>query len=222
MSHMDMLVAVNERLGRRNMPPLRMGWRHHLRELDRWNKAKQMVVTDIARRFVQLLDAVHANDDDMINLYLLDEARVGWGRGWTYTPLNGKSPILAGWTSRPIEDLLDLERWVEAGHNLGLRTGAVSGVYVVDIDQDTIPGHFPETVTVKTGRGYHLYYRHVPGLRNTRNRLGDGIDTRGDGGQVVAVGSLHENGSIYQWVPGHSPEEIDLAEMPGWMLEALQ
>lgn len=164
---------------------------------------------------------LHARAEEATGLY--GEALCGLSRGWSYTPLRGKVPTLQGWTTWDYPTVQDLELWTEAGHNLGLRTGAASGVYVVDIDGPTIPEHYPETVTVRTGRGYHLYYKHVDGLRNTRDRLGDGIDTRGDGGQVVAVGSVHpETGRIYQWVPGHSPEEMDLAEMPGWMVEALR
>ena len=151
------------------------------------------------------------------------EALYGLSRGWSYTPLRGKAPVLPGWTSREWSTVDELQEWCEAGHNLGLRTGQASGVYVVDIDSLEIPANLPETVTVRTGRGYHLYYRHQEGLRNTRNRLGEGIDTRGDGGQVVAVGSIHpETHTPYQWVPGHSPEEMDLAEMPAWMVDALR
>lgn len=136
-----------------------------------------------------------------------------------YTPLIGKKPTRMDWPNNPmtteeIEDHLG---------NVGVITGKTSGIYVVDLDNvDEIPSRYPMTWTVRTGRGYHLYYRHVAGLRNTRNRLGDGVDTRGDGGQVVAVGSLHENGTTYHWVAGRSPDDIPLGDMSAWIIESLQ
>ena len=54
--------------------------------------------------------------------------------GWAFTLLNGKKPIRPGWQSEPRLPLDDvLEHFVNGG-NVGLRTGLVSRVVVVDID----------------------------------------------------------------------------------------
>ncbi|GGM43935.1 bifunctional DNA primase/polymerase [Dactylosporangium sucinum] len=107
---------------------------------------------------------------------------------------------------------------------LAIRTGAVSGLVVVDID----PGHggtldpalMPETACVVTGSGgWHLYYRH-PGtaVLNSQGRLAGGIDVRGDGGYVVAPPSIHpRTARPYRWI-GARP----VAEMPPALIAACQ
>ena len=52
-------------------------------------------------------------------------------------------------------------------------------------------GRLPKTVTVKTGKGRHLYFRCADvRVSNSAGRIGKGIDVRGDGGYVVAAGSI--------------------------------
>ena len=63
----------------------------------------------------------------------------------------------------------------------------------------------PTTYTVATpsGSGLHLYFRQPaqgPLLRNTQGRLGWCIDTRGEGGFVVAAGSRRSDGRRYRVV----------------------
>src|SRR5690606_1597840 len=103
--------------------------------------------------------------------------------------------------------------------NIGLRCGAESGVVVIDFDHcDTLPEDAPHTPTVRTGNGWHLYFRHRVGLRN-RTGLSLGahtIDVRSKGGAAVLPGSVHlDTGAIYEWAV--HPEDADLAEIPeGW------
>lgn len=99
-----------------------------------------------------------------------------------------------------------------ADRNIGIVTGAVSGIVVLDIDK---PDKFnvwdlPKTPTAKTGKGYHYYFKH-PGFPIGNISLPYG-DLRGDGGQVVAPPSIHPNGSVYQWV--HSFDDTPLADLP--------
>lgn len=105
-------------------------------------------------------------------------------------------------------------RWPKA--LIGLRTGSISGFWVLDVDIDPergIDGHatlkvlerkfgtLPETLRVGTPRGgVHLYFR-VPlfPIRNTAGtRLGPGLDVRGDGGYVIARGSVLADGRRWQ------------------------
>ncbi|MFW6061189.1 MAG: bifunctional DNA primase/polymerase [Planctomycetota bacterium] len=151
----------------------------------------------------------------------------GYGLGWSFTPLAGKAPVLKGWQKRPRESLGEALRWAGEG-NVGLRTGRVSGVVVVDIDPgaDTSELELPATVTVRTGRegGRHLYYacREPVGCSNGR-KLGPHIDFKGDGGQVVFPGSVHpETGQVYRWEAGRAPWEIELAELPASILARLR
>lgn len=120
-------------------------------------------------------------------------------------------------------------RWPHA--NVGLRTGKVSGIVVIDVDPAHGGGNsltalierhepMPHTMTVHTGGGgLHLYFRHPGGeLRNSSGTvLGDGIDVRGDGGYVLAPPSLHASASHYRWATG-----ARLATLPDWLHERLE
>lgn len=94
--------------------------------------------------------------------------------------------------------------------NIGVVTGARSGLVVVDVDPrhggldslrqlEAEHGQLPSAPTVITGSGgLHLYFRHPGGRVPNRVGLYPGIDLRGDGGLVVCPPSLHAQGS-YRW-----------------------
>jgi hypothetical protein len=150
--------------------------------------------------------------------------RLGYGLGWSFTPLAGKRPILKGWQNRVREPLDEALAWAKQG-NVGLRTGRSSGVVVIDVDEggDAVPLGLPPTVTVRTGgNGTHFYYRWLEPIGNSSGKLGPHIDVRADGGQVVFPGSIHpDTGRTYEWAPACSPREIQLAELPASIIERL-
>jgi len=130
-------------------------------------------------------------------------------------------------------DRTQIRRWWhhQPDRNIGIRTGAASGLVVLDIDPDhggteslrrlvDEHGRFPAGPRVRTGSGgWHLYFAH-PGtpIRNTAGtRLGVGIDVRGDGGYVITAPSRHAGGNHYNWHDFTSA----LPELPGWTLEQL-
>ncbi len=93
---------------------------------------------------------------------------------------------------------------------VGLRTGRCS-FFVIDIDNSetahgllelgklkTELGELPETLIVKTPRGQHIYFQWDERLANASidaGGLGPGVDWRGEGGYVVAPGSVGMTGS---------------------------
>jgi len=97
--------------------------------------------------------------------------------------------------------------------NMGMATGALSNVIVVDCDSDESVNRFiknyPEAQTtrqVQTGRGRHFYFQHCDGVRNDAGKfLGAGIDVRGEGGFVVVPPSIHANGKPYQYINRSRP-----------------
>ncbi|SOH02802.1 bifunctional DNA primase/polymerase [Candidatus Kuenenia stuttgartiensis] len=109
---------------------------------------------------------------------------------------------------KPTQD--ELQKWFGNGskRNIGIVTGTISGIAVVDLDgreaiQLAKDLELPDTPVVKTARGYHLYYRYRPGIRNFQKRDDlPGIDVRGDGGYVVAPPSIHTSGVQYAWAKG--------------------
>lgn len=139
--------------------------------------------------------------------------------GLCVMPLSGKLPIGA-WklyqTNKPPPWLV--EQWDATSHNIGIITGHISGILVVDID-GVYPSDWPampETWTVKTRQGHHYYFNlpadfYVP---NSASKLADKVDIRANGGYVVAPPSRHPDGGFYEWVENLSPEEATLADIP--------
>ena len=85
-------------------------------------------------------------------------------------------------------------RWY--GGLIGIATGEVSGIDVLDIDVKheiatkwwTVASkRIPPTRTYRTrSGGHHVYFRHAPGICNTQGKLAHGVDSRGDGGYAIA------------------------------------
>ena len=67
---------------------------------------------------------------------------------------------------------------------VGVATGAVSGIDVIDIDPDGLPWleanrpRLPPTREHQTSRGVHLLLKHHPGMRNSNRRIAPGVDVR--------------------------------------------
>lgn len=108
-----------------------------------------------------------------------------------------------------------------SGNNIGIVTGEISGIDVIDIDSREAldlatrkgVGSVP---TVKTGKGYHFYYKHRSGAGNFQKRDDlPGIDFRAEGGYVLAPPSVHPSGRVYEW----EGEERELKPLPSWILE---
>jgi hypothetical protein len=123
--------------------------------------------------------------------------------------------------------------WPQA--NIGIRTGAVSGLVVLDHDRYIDDGAslrtleqsyhpLPETVLALTGGGGEQYFFTHPGsyVKNGVKTLGDGLDVRGDGGYVIAPPSLHKSGTQYLWEVSGDPEDTALALLPAWLLALCQ
>jgi hypothetical protein len=114
-------------------------------------------------------------------------------------------------------------------YNVGIVTGALSGLVVLDVDPrhggdkslrklEREHGSLPKTLeSITGGGGRHVYFSHPGG--EVRNRVGivPGIDLRGDGGCIVAPPSVHPSGKRYRWVKGRAPGEIPLARLPDWL-----
>lgn len=181
----------------------------------------------------------------------VDAALAYAARGWPvfpcHSPLAGgcscadpgcgspaKHPRIAGGLNAATTDRITIAAWWDRwpAANVAVRTGAISGLVVVDIDPahggneslDAIiaaHGPLPHGRAVRTGSGgAHLYLAH-PGhpVRNDNGtRLGAGIDIRGDGGYVIAPPSRHPTGRTYSWVAGAT----EIPAMPEWLLHTLR
>lgn len=121
------------------------------------------------------------------------------------------------------------QRWPEA--NVGVVTGEVSGVAVVDVDPrnggdvtlrelEARHGILPVTAEVRTGGGgQHLWFTADGPLPS--GELGPGLELKGDGGMVVAPPSVHASGKSYVWRPGGSPQDVPPADAPAWFEDVI-
>ncbi len=170
-------------------------------------------------------------------------------RGWSVVPIpKGEKHPMIKWdsykTKRATAD--ELKGWIVSegeGSNVGIITGAISGLVVVDADGPEAVAELQRRgvaspLRVFTSKGQHLYFAHpgVPVTGTVRiwgEKGKDGIDIRGDGNLVVAPPSIHASGRVYQWMgnpqcalPVYNPAWFAVAgsssrRPPDWMGQAL-
>ena len=159
---------------------------------------------------------------------LLESALELWRSGFSVIPIQpgGKRPLVP-WieyqSRKPVEE--EIHQWWQQypNANIGIVTGKVSRIVVIDLDSDKggnengakIYEQAPTDLIVKTGRGgYHLYYRYPEDVDHIPNRVSllPGVDVRADGGYVVAPPSAHSSGRLYGWTrrgePGKLPPHL--------------
>ncbi|MBO8158846.1 DUF927 domain-containing protein [Thermosyntropha sp.] len=161
---------------------------------------------------------------------MLDTALKYLSLGWNVIPLQprGKKPLFQ-WAEfqkrRATEEEIKewWQKWPNA--NIGVVTGIVSGIIVLDVDvpegrKSLENKELPPTICAHTGSGgFHYIFKHPGGeIRNFTRRL-PGLDLRGDGGYIVAPPSIHPCGEIYKW--GISPDTEKPVDPPEWLLDLL-
>jgi hypothetical protein len=111
---------------------------------------------------------------------------------------------------------------------LAVRTGAASGLAVLDIDPrndgfDSLVathGQLPQTLSQMTGsNGIHLLYAHPGGYMGCKanSQLGAGIDVKADSGYIIVAPSRHPvTGTRYAWL-----NDLPLAPWPAHLTELL-
>ncbi len=158
-------------------------------------------------------------------------------RGWAVLPLTPRAkPPLGklvphGWKDAATDEDT-IARWWQGypNANIGIRTGVVSGLVVLDIDprNDGVEnlrkleqqnGELPTTVMSLTGGGgMHILFQHPGGFIKNKT-LAPGVEVKADGGYVVAPPSIHPNGEAYCWEASSYPDDVLLAPLPEWLLQ---
>ncbi len=150
-------------------------------------------------------------------------------KGWAIFPLAPYSKIPAKGSHGVSDATTDpdvITSWYKAcpSANYGVNCGK-SGLIVIDADlyKDGCKAAvaaldfdygFPETFTVQTpGGGTHWYFSGSG--RNSVEKLGRGIDSRGTGGYVVIAGSTTADGEY------EVAKNIEIAAAPEWLLSKL-
>lgn len=164
--------------------------------------------------------------------------------GWSVFPVGKDKKPLIKWAK--YQDELATEEQIRAwatqwpDMNLGVATGALSGLVVLDLDikhgwssqKLHEEGYdLSLTATSRTGNGgEHFFLKHPGGnIRNSEGQLsfGKGVDIRGDGGFIVLAPSVtaykdkdnKDVGGPYEWLV---PPEDGIADMPDWLLQKIQ
>jgi len=126
-----------------------------------------------------------------------------------------REQVIAWWTATP-------------DANVGVVTGAISDLGVIDIDSDegrkNIEPYINDSFlapTVDTPRGgMHYYCRHKDGMTNKAGAI-PGTDFRGEGGYVVAPPSVNGNGKGYKWEPDLKIGNVSIPQLPELYFNAL-
>ncbi len=143
--------------------------------------------------------------------------------GFSVFPCGADKRPLIKWTKYQTERAThgEIETWFKQmpDMNIGIATGALSGIAVVDVEAGGDIERFPPTVMAKTqGQGWHLYYKYPSDEIRNSTRITDLTDVRGIGGFVVAPPSIGAKGS-YEWI--RAPWDFEMAEYPAEVMNAL-
>jgi hypothetical protein len=161
---------------------------------------------------------------------MLQSARALAERGLAIFPClpRDKRPATPHGVKDATTDPIEIENWWHQNphYNLASATGAVSGLFVIDLDGadaeaelrklEAKYGELPVTVESITGRGRHLFFkcRERP-VRNSAGKIATNIDVRATGGYVIAPPSIHPSGRRYSWSVDSA---ATFADPPDWLL----
>jgi len=120
------------------------------------------------------------------------------------------------------------DKWPEA--NIGIVTGMVSDLAVIDIDtqegMEAIQEYLPDTMvapictTPKGGR--HIYFRCPDAKLANNARVIPGCDLRANGGYVVAPPSVNGEGKGYEWIADFKINKVSVPALPSAYLGAIR
>lgn len=156
-----------------------------------------------------------------------------------YRPYKEKTPLItAGLNGASANEKIINRWWTKFPDAIpGIPTGEGAGFWILDVDVPSdkhtedgriwidemteIHGPLPDTKICQTANGgYQYFFRHVDGVKNRsgtgkQDDLGKGVDVRGDGGYIIAPGSVMEDGRFYDWINNDS----EVADAPQWLLD---
>ncbi len=147
----------------------------------------------------------------------------------------GKAPLLHDWTKRhdsPTKE--EVEQWCKKWPtgNVGMILGSTEFYNLVGIDIDGEAGEehlikqskgvLPPTWEFSTAHGRRLIYALPDGAQSKKKavKTKDGeLAFLAQGQQTVMPPSVHHSGYVYQWT--NSPEDVELADAPQWLVNAI-
>lgn len=156
-----------------------------------------------------------------------------------------KRPPMNEWVQAATTDPDIITNWytepLYRDHGVGLAMGRQPDgrfIFALDVDEhdpahsgsETLTdltaehGPLPDTVCSITGSGgLHLLFETPGGIEVRNGIAGDGLDVRGEGGQIVVAPSIHPvTGKRYEWEDRFAPWECEIALAPDWLIELVR
>ena len=183
-----------------------------------------------ANQLFQSAAGVAARGMKVVKLYgLRDDLSCTCHRGAECT-VAGKHPVGESWHLHATDDEETISSWFRETSdnvrwNIGVRLGRTSGIIDVEADDANAIAVMKrygldeiDTVAYVGSRGPHYLFQHDSELPDSGVVKVDGLEVRIGGGekatQSVFPSSWHSSGKQYQWLPGRSPDEVDIAVLP--------
>lgn len=150
--------------------------------------------------------------------------------GWAVFPVDRvtKAPLVARGVYAATTDPDLLRNWWTKHPDANPAVAVPPNCVVLDVDPrkggdaqlarlEREHGAVP-TLAVRTGGGgLHLFFEVEPGSASNQVDVAPGLDTRAEGGYVVAAGAVHESGQTYEWL-----NDLPPAPAPPWLLAAVR
>lgn len=152
-------------------------------------------------------------------------------------PCKGKIPLVKDWQERQQTDKEEVEKWWKtwANMNVGLVLGTASGIIGIDVDgeaaivrlKELSKGDLPATWSFETPGGGRRYLYKIPKGVTTRKYVEtlegqhSELALLGDGQQTILPPSIHGNGGKYSWYKGKSTRDIEIADVPRWIIDLM-
>lgn len=167
---------------------------------------------------IRIVEPEYKNKTDAeISIHIIDELKleryieldIYKKYDWALLPIlqNSKAAFEKGWTTTEHRDKIQWVKWLDNNLNIGIRTGEVNGITVIDADFKVAPAGFEEiykelialnTLMQDTPHGKHFVIKYDKDIQQTTKIGGVHLDIRNDGGQIVAAPSQIDNNS-YKW-----------------------
>lgn len=130
---------------------------------------------------------------------------------------NDKMPIEKDWPNKTHKTKVEWLDWLNNGLNLGVKTGKISSITVLDFDTKELPEvmkkYLPSLPYQETAKGYHFPFQYVTDLPTSRiDNLK--IDVLNDGKQFVTCPSVVGGVERKWFFADKSINEIEIPKIP--------
>lgn len=143
-----------------------------------------------------------------------------------------KHPLTLSGVKDATKDIEEIKKYFGGDYdiaNIAIAAGEPSGVWILDVDDETsltnleaVHGALPKTWKAQTGSGtWHYFFKYNENVSKLKNavKFNGNLDVRTTGGYVIVAPSIHRSGNQYKWIV--SPDEIEAAEAPDWLIDLI-